>query len=109
MVFAPAELKVFVSGSYRSALRLAVVASSSWAEPPRASTRPFGSRVAFISIRGCDIGGPYRHWGVGADRSMISVVAVAGSPPPKIITRGGYPSARPRGRRTEKTNPRGPL
>src|SRR5256885_4097443 len=55
----------------------------------RTSTRPFGSRVAFISIRGCDIGGPYRHWGVGADRSMISVVAVAGSPPPKIITKTG--------------------
>ena len=109
MVFVPAELKVFVSGSYRSVLRLAVVASSSRAEPPRTSTRPFGSRVAFISIRGCDIGGPYRHWGVGADRSMISVVAVAGSPPPKIITRGVYPSAGPRGRSTEEPYRRVPL
>src|SRR5256712_11527395 len=106
MVFVPAELKVFVSGSYRSALRLAVVASSSRAEPPRTSTRPVGSRVAFISIRGCDIGGPYRHWGVGADRAMISVVAVGGAPPPKNIPRGADPSPRPRGPGTPKTQPR---
>src|SRR2546427_8780423 len=86
MVFVPAELKVFVSGSYRSALRLAVVASSSRAEPPRTSTRPLGSRVAFISIRGCDIGGPYRHWGVGADGSMISLVAGARVPAPERHT-----------------------
>ena len=79
---------MFVAGSYRSALRLAVAASSSRAEPPRASTCPLGRSVAFISIRGCDIAGPYCHCGAGADRSMISVVAVAGSPPPKIITRG---------------------
>src|SRR2546426_12088018 len=104
MVFVPAELKVFVSGSYRSALRLAVVASSSRAEPPRTSTRPLGSRVAFISIRGCDIGGPYRHWGVGADRSMISGGAGAGSPPPKIIPRGGVPPPRPGGGGTQKHN-----
>jgi len=106
---APAELNVFVSGSYRSAFKLAVVASSSCVEPPRASTLPFGRIVAFISIRGCDIGGPYCHWGVAADRSMISVVAVAGSPPPKIITRGLYPSAGVRGRSTDEPYVRVPL
>ena len=100
--FAPAELNVFVSGSYRSAFRLAVDASSSLAEPPSASTVPFGRIVAFISMRGCDIGGPYCHWGVAADRSMISVVAVAGSAPPKIITRALYPSAGLRGRSTDE-------
>src|SRR5438445_305871 len=88
---------------------LAVVASSSCVEPPRASTLPFGRIVAFISIRGCDIGGPYCHWGVAADRSMISVVAVAGSPPPKIITRGLYPSAGVRGRSTDEPYVRVPL
>jgi len=43
--------------------------------------------VAFISIRPCDIGGPKLQAGVAASGSMISVVAVAGLPPPKIITR----------------------
>ena len=70
------------------AFRLAVDASSSFFDPPTARIFPFGRIVAFISIRGCDIAGPYCHCGAGADRSMISVVAVAGSPPPKIITRG---------------------
>src|SRR3989449_1496254 len=99
---APAELNVFVSGLYRSAFKLAVVASSSFLEPPSASTLPFGRIVAFISIRGCDIGGPNCHWGEAADRSIISVLTVAGSPPPKIITRGLYPSTGDRGRSTEE-------
>ena len=47
--------------------------------------------VAFNSMRPCDIGGPHCHSGVAADRSMISVVLVAGLPPPKIITRDAYP------------------
>src|SRR5262245_25202670 len=85
---APAELNVFVAGLYKSALKLAVAASSSFRDPPMASTRPLGRMVAFISIRGCDIEGPNCHCGVPADRSMISVVAVAGLLPPKIMTRG---------------------
>ncbi len=51
-------------------------------------TLPFGRSTALISIRGCDIGGSERHWGAGWERSMISAVAVAGSSPPMIITRG---------------------
>ena len=85
---APAELNVFVAGSYKSAFRLAVAASSSFNDPPTASTRPFGRMVAFISIRAWDIGGPNCHCGVAAARSMISVVFVAGLLPPKVMTRG---------------------
>src|SRR4051794_33502493 len=88
-------------GSNRSLFRLAVAASSSFVEPPTASTFPFGRIVAFISMRGCDIEGPHAHFGVDADASRISVVAVAGLPPPKIITRGLYPSAGESGRRTD--------
>ena len=43
-----------------------VAASSSFTDPPMASTLPFGRMVAFISIRGWDIGGPNCHDGVGA-------------------------------------------
>jgi len=76
----PAELNVLVAGSYTSALR-------PQSPRPRRAPSPEGQHaparriVAFISIRGCDIAGPYCHCGAGADRSMISVVAVAGSPP----------------------------
>jgi hypothetical protein len=96
-----AGLKVFVAGLYRSAFKLAVAASSLFVDPPTASTFPFGRIVALIWIRGWDIDGPYCHAGVGADRSMISVVAVAGLPPPRIITRGRYPFAGVSGSRTD--------
>jgi len=39
-------------------------------------------------MRPVDIGGPAFQVGVAADRSMISVLDVAGLPPPKFITRG---------------------
>ncbi len=98
---APAELNVFVAGSYRSAFRLAVAASSSFTDPPIASTLPFGRIVAFISMRGCDIGGPVLPPRRRRRQSMISVVAVAGLPPPKIITRGLYPFAGVNGSSTD--------
>src|ERR1700704_854494 len=66
--FMPAELKVLVTGSYKSALRLAVPVSSSFREPPRARTLPFGRIVAFISMRGWDMDGPLGHFGVAAAR-----------------------------------------
>jgi hypothetical protein len=69
-------------------LRLAVPASSSFKEPPRANTLPFGRIVAFISMRGWDIAGPYVHFGDVAERLMSSVVAVEGLPPPMIMTTG---------------------
>ena len=94
-------LNVFVFGSYRSAFRLAVTASSSFNDPPVATTFPLGRIVAFIWMRGWDIGGPVVQAGVAAERSMISVVAVAGLPPPKIITRGLYPFAGVSGRSTD--------
>ena len=84
----PAGDHVSVAGSNRSAARLALVTSSLIADPPLAITRPFGRSTALISIRGCDIDGSKRHWGDGCERSMISAVAVAGSWPPMIITRG---------------------
>ena len=77
---------MFVSGSYRSAFRLAVETFSSADEPPIASTLPLGRIVAFISMRACDIDGPYSQCSGVAAVSMISVVAVAGLPPPKIMT-----------------------
>src|SRR6266850_561125 len=86
--FLPEELKVLVAGSYKSVLRLAVPVSSSFKEPPRARIFPFGRIVAFISIRGWDIDGPFVHFGVADDRSMSSVVAVDGLPPPMIMTTG---------------------
>jgi len=57
-------------------------------EPPSASTFPFGKITAFIWIRPVDIDGAAFQLGVAAERSMISVVAVAGLPPPKFITLG---------------------
>src|SRR5262249_6544628 len=86
--FAPADEKVLVAGSYKSAFRLAVVVSSSLREPPVARTLPLGRIVAFISIRGWDMLGPQFKAGVVAPRSMVSVVAVEGFPPPMMITRG---------------------
>src|SRR5262245_47990730 len=46
--------------------------------------------VAFISMRPVDMTGPELQLGDPADRSMIWVVAVAGSPPPKVMTFGVY-------------------
>ena len=42
-------------------------------------------------MRGCDIAGPNCHCSGDTERSRISVVLVAGFPPPKIMTRGLYP------------------
>ena len=72
----PPGENVFVAGSYRSAFRLAVAASSSFVDPPVASTLPFGRIVAFISMRGCDIDGP---------------VLPSGAAPPRVddFRRGG--------------------
>src|SRR2546425_11507046 len=95
---APAELNVFVSGSYRSALRLAVAASSSRAEPPRVSTCPLGRIVAFISIRACDIGGPYCHCRAAGRTSLISVGGVPGAAPPELSTPGFLAVGRVQGR-----------
>ena len=67
---------------------MAVVLSSSYKDPPSANTFPLGKITASISIRGWLIVGPYCHAGVAAPRSMISVVAVAGFPPPLMITLG---------------------
>jgi hypothetical protein len=39
-------------------------------------------------MRGSTIFGPYTHAGLATDKSIISVVAVDGFPPPKIITFG---------------------
>ena len=65
-----------------------MLVSSSFSEPPTVRTWPLGKIVAFISMRGADIAGPLVQAGVGTERSMISVVAVAGLPPPKIMTFG---------------------
>ena len=92
-----------------SAFRLSVVASSSFTEPPVARICPLGSIVAFISMRACDIGTPYDHAGLATERSIISVVAVAGLPPPKIMTRGLKPLAGVKGIRTELPYVRVPL
>ena len=79
---------MFVAGSYKSAVKLAVAVSSLLTDPPVASTLPFGRMVALIWMRARDIAGPLCHTGVGADKLMISVVAVAGLAPPMLITRG---------------------
>src|SRR5262245_28701680 len=86
--FWPADVNVLETRSYRSALRLAVPVSSSFKEPPTASTFPFGRIVAFISIRDWDMEGPGLHLGDAAERSMSSVVLVEGLPPPMIMTMG---------------------
>src|SRR5437867_4540051 len=104
---APAGDHVSVTGSKRSAARLAVVSSSLLAEPPLANTFPLGSMVALNWTRGNDIGAMRRHWGVACDRSIISAVGVADAPtlplsaPPMIMTRGAYPVSGRRGNRTE--------
>ena len=79
-----------------------MLVSSSFSEPPTVRTLPLGSIVAFISMRGCAIFGPVTHAGEDADRSIISVVLVAGLPPPKMMTLGLYPFAGVRGKRTEE-------
>ena len=47
-----------------------------------------GRITAFISMRAWLMLGPYCHVGVAAPISMISVVLVAGFPPPIMITLG---------------------
>ena len=51
---------------------------SLFTEPPSASTLPLGRMTAFIWMRPVDMFGPGVQLGEGAERSMISVVAVAG-------------------------------
>jgi hypothetical protein len=70
---------------------------------------PFGRIVALSWILPCDIGGPLCQAGVGAERSMISVVAVAGFAPPRIITRGRYPSDGFKGNSTDVPYVRDPV
>src|SRR5512133_809205 len=84
----PPELKLLETGSYRSACLPGLSGLSLFNEPPSASTLPLGSMTAFIWIRPVDILGPGVQLGEAAERSMISVVAVAGLPPPKFITFG---------------------
>ena len=54
--------------------------------PPVASTVPSGNKVALSWRRGWLIEPVKRHAGAGAFRSMISAVAVGGSPPPTTRT-----------------------
>ena len=61
---------------------------SLFTEPPSASTLPLGRMTAFIWMRPVDMLGPAVQLGEAAERSMISVVAVAGLPPPKFMTCG---------------------
>ena len=62
---------------------------SLFTDPPSASTVPLGRMIAFIWIRPVDISGPGVQLGETAERSMISVVFVAGlAPPPKFMTFG---------------------
>src|SRR6185369_5399783 len=53
----PARVQVSVSGSKRSAPRLAVLAVLFCTEPPSARTLPVGRSTAFIWMRGADIEG----------------------------------------------------
>src|SRR5690348_18315212 len=78
-----------VAGSNRSAPRVAVVASSLTREPPCTKSFPFGRSTEFPSTRGPEGMSPIlTQAGLGLDRSIISVVAVAGFlTPPRIITR----------------------
>src|SRR5260370_1216330 len=84
----PPELKLLATGSYRSACLPAGSGLSLFTEPPSASTLPLGRMIAFIWIRPVDILGPGFQLGETAERSMISVVGVAGLPPPKFMTFG---------------------
>jgi hypothetical protein len=79
---------VFVAGSYMSPRFPGVSGLSLFNEPPSASTFPFGRMIAFISMRPVDMFGPAVHDGEAAERSIISVLAVAGLPPPKFIIFG---------------------
>ena len=84
----PPELKALLTGSYRSACLPAGLGLSLFTEPPSASTVPLGRMTAFIWMRPVDILGPGVQLGETAERSMISVVSVAGLPPPKFMTFG---------------------
>src|SRR5216683_2744509 len=84
----PAELKLLVTGSYRSACLPAGLGLSLFTDPPSASTLPLGRMTAFIWIRPVDMLGPGVQVGLAVDRSITSVELVAGLPPPKFITRG---------------------
>src|SRR6267142_538341 len=68
--FVPAELKVLPIGSYKSEFSPAVLLSSSLIDPPNARIFPVGRMTALISIRGCDIAGPYTQAGFATERSI---------------------------------------
>src|SRR3977135_2175613 len=79
-----------VAGSNRSAPSVAVVPSLFTLDPPCTKTLPFGRSTELPSTRAPDGMGSIvlTQAGVGLEKSMISVVAVAfGTPPPRIITR----------------------
>jgi hypothetical protein len=61
-------------------------------DPPSNSTLPSGRITAFISILPADIGALGVQAGVGAEKSMTSVLAVAGLPPPAVSTLALNPS-----------------
>src|SRR5262245_24201371 len=84
----PPEPKVWVTGSNRSARLPGWSGASMFSEPPEARILPLGSMVAFMWILAVDIFGPGVQAGEAAERSIISVVRVAGlgCPPPKFIT-----------------------
>src|SRR5262252_1430146 len=84
----PPGPKVLVTGSYKSACLPCGCGLSLLIEPPSASILPLGRMIAFIWVRPVDILGPGVHCGEAAERSMISVELVAGSPPPKFMTFG---------------------
>src|SRR3954447_22856718 len=76
----PPELMVLAMGSYKSACLPAGSGLSLLTEPPSARTLPFGRIMAFIWIRPVDMDDAGFQAGVVSERSMISVVAVAGLP-----------------------------
>src|ERR1700741_807174 len=78
-----------VAGSNKSAPSVAVVASLLTLDSPCTKTLPFGRSTELPSTRAPDGISPIlTQVGVGLEKSMISVVAVAfGTPPPRIITR----------------------
>src|SRR5882724_12916749 len=77
------------TGSNRSAPSVAVVPSLLTLDPPCTKTLPFGRSTELPSTRAPEGIFPIlTQAGVGLEKSMISVVAVAfGTPPPRIITR----------------------
>src|SRR5437868_914832 len=85
-----------------SAFRCAVVESLKLVEPPSVRILPLGSSTAFMVTRGTDIGCMVTQNSLLCPRSMHSTVLVAPCVlPPKITTRGRYPSLGSSGRSTD--------